>query len=295
MKQPSHTIITATPSSPLPSLPQKQLSSACSLPFLHHRRITCIAGICKNSIWFVFPSHKIIWSPFLIITLYVGLARPKKMPITQATDKIEKFANSFTVNFTFALVPCRKLSTNYLQNLVLSIQLNFGYFSTAFFWRKIVLPLAIGSFSKFLLKKPKIICCTSNKLEWRRLLPIWWTTILVFTRYKFRKNKKKPNFGAKFSNIFAWHIIRKMNGRSGLVSGTLTEHPSDILTRMERPLNIWSTVTFVPSDILAPSCNIQRFYIQPPLKLTLCYLWNQVHLSFLNCDISSTFSCSIVG
>ncbi len=45
------------------------------------------------------------------------------------------------------------------------------------------------------------------------------------------------------------------------------ELPSDIWTTTERPLYFWSTVTFVPSDILTPSCNIQRFNVQPPYRV----------------------------
>jgi hypothetical protein len=44
------------------------------------------------------------------------------------------------------------------------------------------------------------------------------------------------------------------------------ERPSDILTHTERPLNIWSTVTFGPCYILTPIHNIQRFYVHPTQK-----------------------------
>jgi hypothetical protein len=56
-----------------------------------------------------------------------------------------------------------------------------------------------------------------------------------------------------------------MEGHAGaLTERPLTERPSDILTRTEHPLNIWSTVTFGPCNILTPIHNIQRFYVHPP-------------------------------
>jgi hypothetical protein len=40
------------------------------------------------------------------------------------------------LNFTFALVLWRKVSTNYIQNFVFSIHLNCGYFLATNFWKK---------------------------------------------------------------------------------------------------------------------------------------------------------------
>jgi hypothetical protein len=53
-----------------------------------------------------------------------------------------------------------------------------------------------------------------------------------------------------------------------------TERPSDILTCTERPLDIWSIVTFGHCNILTPIHIIQRFYVQPPPQKswTLCHL-----------------------
>jgi hypothetical protein len=65
----------------------------------------------------------------------------------------------FTVlNVAFALIPLLTLSINCLQNFVLSVHLNFGYFSATNFWRKIILPLATGRLSTFLLKKAQRLC-----------------------------------------------------------------------------------------------------------------------------------------
>ncbi len=56
-----------------------------------------------------------------------------------------------------------------------------------------------------------------------------------------------------------------LRSKCTLMERSPTERSSDISTPTVCPLNIWSTVTFVPSNILKPSCNIQRFNVHPPL------------------------------
>jgi hypothetical protein len=72
---------------------------------------------------------------------------------------------------------------------------------------------------------------------------------------------------SKYDNLF---IERTFRGT--LTERPPTESPSDILTHTERPLYIWLTVTFVPSDILAPSCNIQRFNVLPPFSMDVMWM-----------------------
>jgi hypothetical protein len=62
------------------------------------------------------------------------------------------------LNVALALVFLITLSINCLQNFVLSVHLNFGYFSATNFWSKIILPLATGRLSTFLLKKAQRLC-----------------------------------------------------------------------------------------------------------------------------------------
>jgi hypothetical protein len=62
------------------------------------------------------------------------------------------------LNVSFALISLLTLSINCLQNFVLSVHLNFGYFSATNFWRKIILSLATGHLSTFLLKKAQRLC-----------------------------------------------------------------------------------------------------------------------------------------
>jgi hypothetical protein len=62
------------------------------------------------------------------------------------------------LNVAFALISLLTLSINCLQNFVLRVHLNFGYFSATNFWRKIILPLGTGRLSTFLLKKAQRLC-----------------------------------------------------------------------------------------------------------------------------------------
>ncbi len=65
---------------------------------------------------------------------------------------------STVLNVSFALISLLTLTINCLQNFVLSVHLNFSYFSATNFWRKIILPLATGHLSTFLLKKSQGLC-----------------------------------------------------------------------------------------------------------------------------------------
>ncbi len=112
---------------------------------------------------------------------------------------------------------------NYLQNFVFNVHLHFGYFLAVSFWRKIVLPLATGNFSIFLLIKKNKDCMLFIKQNSNE------GSYCPFQGPLFKSSLDKIEGGGEskdqtlkliFQKKFPQNIIRKMNGRPGLVSST---------------------------------------------------------------------------
>jgi hypothetical protein len=85
----------------------------------------------------------------------------RKLSLPQT--RYQSSVNGFELHFCSSFM--EKIINKFSSKLDFSTHLNYGYFCVANFLRKIILLLATGSFSKFLPKKPNVICCALNSIH----------------------------------------------------------------------------------------------------------------------------------